>query len=321
MSAGRRFGIAVIAVVALTMATAPMASARRSRPRTETSSKFCESFVEYYGIQKLAAVLSGFAGIGGGGTSDIQTARATVLMLLSPKLAAITRELAATSDKALVPYLKKERAAYRKGIALLREAGASQSDIATLAKLSLADLNDEGPSALDNSKSMSEQAVKDAGKEFLPIIRASQSSTTAASARALNTASVECGVVHDPAVKCDDLFSTDEASEIVGADVTLDDKQGCEWTNDDDDLLAVSVLRTVANFDQYTDEFSEPVRDLGEEAVIKQGHSTSTGGGTSGYTVYVLTADSTVKVSMDRDDDDVSEKEIADVARDVLAKL
>jgi hypothetical protein len=96
----------------------------------------------------------------------------------------------------------------------------------------------------------------------------------------------------------------------------------CEWKGPDGRVTVV-VIASPKRFEMHADRgLGEPVRGLGDGALVEQGTSLESRGGTSGRTVFVLHGDRTLVVALDRGrQEEVATDEIVEVARSAHGNL
>jgi hypothetical protein len=86
--------------------------------------------------------------------------------------------------------------------------------------------------------------------------------------------------------------------------------------------VAVAVVGSTQRYRQHEQRgVGEPVKGLGEAALVEPGTSLEDRGGTRGRTLFVRDGDRTLVVALNGGDRDVSVDAIVDLARDVHARL
>jgi hypothetical protein len=289
------------------------------------SRRFCSQFVRYSALRETVDQARSVVDDPESDESDRTKAFAMVALSepLGDAVAAMVR-VASNGARARFNDLVD---AYRDGAAVLEDAGVSRDQIETLpdeiAALTDVSAGTSRPSLPDVVTGLGiddAAAFFDAADQFTQSVEDAEDSVLDALPEDVG---VQCGVVPSGEFVCDELVSDDEAADVLG---TIDETAtgaGCAWGSDDE-VLAVEVYANgAASFDLLEARLfeAEPVDDLGDEAAVGSGYtSTASGqGGTSGMTMVVRDGRRTVLVSLSLDD--TAPEQLTGLVQQVLDNL
>ncbi len=327
----RTVALALGAILVLGASAPAMASSVAKDPKPPTRAA-CAAFVDYFQIEVLVALASGFAQAGNKKKSEktANNIRDTFRLVLSPKLQQVTQTLADGTDPAVRTLFAQAAKAYGRGVALLEGAGLSKTQIAKLAKFDLKP--DMDLQQVVGDVNLSKQKLKQAVKEFSSSFSSSAAQVdpkraTSKQRSGFQALSSSCGA-SPVEVDCSSIVTADEAAAFLGVAVTTENDDGpCTYTGPDDEdgraaELAVSVWSSLLIYDQLTEGVpSQSVPGVGDAAVVINGFSTEGRGGTCGRTLFVKQGEHTVSVAACTGDTDPTTEALAGVANSVLARL
>ena len=170
-----------------------------------------------------------------------------------------------------------------------------------------------------------------AAEKYRKTVNTLERGVTRDEEEAFESAASDCGVVPDPEVECETLVTDDEATALLGGELseTQTGTSGCAWVGPeteagDSNSLAVEVYSSRFAYERLTGQLAgvgEPVAGLGDEAVALEGFSSQTLGSTCGRTVVALLGERTLQVALCLGDTPVTIDQVVAVAQQAAGRL
>lgn len=311
--------------------TAAATSAGAATPRQAPSDKYCEALQTNYAVLILIGFISAFSDIGndasgdsGGEPVDPDEIRGTFLLVLSPALEGAARELAKGGSKKLRKSFAAQAEVFAKGVDILQEdAGVTDEQIDALRDFELS----TDPSTASELETVFEDndididEVKALGKDFAGELDDTGPGVGRKQRQEFERLGARCGVTASTEIDCEELFTPEDATAILGVDATRDDDEVCSYLGPDPDSglqseLAVEVFDTARAYDRITEAAleSQAFAGVGDEAIAFDGFSAQGGIKTCGRTLVAQGDDTTIVVALCLPDD-------APVSDDMLAQV
>jgi hypothetical protein len=303
----------------------PTVSAQQRR----SGGRFCRALSEYYDVQFVIALASGFAEIGGEDDVDADVVRGTLMLGVSPKLAQVTEQMRAEGPRILRKDLGAQVRLFRRGVAMLEDLGVPRRVIRELAEEEL-DTETDPTEQLEARLGVTPERFEAAGRRYAriaePVIEAQASSPKVAAA--IELAANECGVFPDTRIPCSDLMDEAEIAAFLGEPATVTENQGCTWESAENaagetSKVAIDVYGSTQPFERFVDqnELLEQVAGVGDEAVAAAGFGSATAFSSCGRTVSARAGRRTVQVAVCDRDREVTAADIAGIAAQVVERL
>jgi hypothetical protein len=334
--------VASVLALMTTFVPAPAGAVTRRAPLTDD---FCSAFGEFYTVTVLVefsvALFEAFSQVpddaegSEGSTSadgddvpDADQLRASYYALLSPKLAAVTNELARTAPRVIKSVFRQQSEIFDRGVELLRDAGIPESQIDAIADGAV-DSTTAEVSQLTGEVDISDDAIETLARDFLVELDAFDAIDVSPKAeRTLDRASSECGITPSVAYDCHDVLPESEAEAILGDTVTLED-EGCDYKGPEPvdgqtPEIEVLVYDSARAFDVVVGPVeTEDVEGIGDQAVALEGFNADGHTITCGRTLVVADGDRTIVTALCLGDDDreVSDEELVEITEDVLERI
>lgn len=314
----------VVGVVAGATVPATAAAEVDAKP----TAGFCRALTIYYTAQFTIAL----AGASSGGTTglDPNVLRATWTLAVSPKLVAVTERMRDEGPEILRPELGRQVQLFRQGVEVLKGAGVSQEIVDAIAAARF-DGTADPTEQLTKKSGITKERLEAAGAEYektlTPAIQAEDTSNPEV-AITIESALNDCGVFPDTRVACTDLLSAKQVGDILDADGSLSDEQGCVWEasaapGDDTSKLGVDVYGSTAAYQAFVKENKKAkrVRGLGDRAVVAEGFSTVAQFSDCGRTVALRDGERAIQIALCVRDHDATTADVVKIAKQVLAAV
>ncbi len=338
----RATALAVTLALVPTLAPAPASATVGRAPLTDD---YCSAFSEFYSVTVLvefsvalfeafsrapgdAEGSAGSPSADGDDLPDADQLRASYYALLSPKLSAVTAELARTSPRALKPLFRQQREIFERGVDLLRDVGIPEAQIDAIAVVSIDSATAE-VSQLTGDVDIDDDALDTLAREFLVELDAFDDVDVSPKAeRILDRSSSECGITPSVAYDCDEVLPESEAEAILGDTVTLED-EGCDYTGPEpvDGLtpeIEVLVYDSARAFDLVIGPVpTDDVAGIGDQAVALEGFNADGHSITCGRTLVVTEGDRTIVIALclGGDDPEVTDEQLVEITEGVLQRI
>jgi hypothetical protein len=331
-----RFAVALACAAVLGAATMSNASATVARKPTVPSDRFCTSFGDYFQIVFQLQLVTAFASLGESKSknqskSTAEDARNLFLLVLSPKLERLTRQMVPEPKTHLRALFTKQNKSFRVAIDLLRGVGFTDKQLIILSKSPLdpssAELN-RVVGEVKATKAQMNAAAKKFGKQGVTL---DLGTVGAKDQRAIARVGSACGTFPSP-VDCATLVTSAEAANILGGPATKADSNGCGYDGQEPAVGTKPQL----GFDVYTSARSfaiitkgtqnQNVPGIGDDAVALEGFKTFSLDSSCGKSLAVKDGDRVVVVAMCLADAngvnaDVPVDTLVRLARQILARL
>ncbi len=309
------------------------------------SADACTALADYYEVSIVIAVITGFAeafeGLGEESSGDASSGSETTIstaepldadqlrnvfyLVLSPKLEDSTATLADEGPRSVRRAFARQRDVFAEGVEILRDLGLTRAQIEEIRALNLG-VDEETPESLTGDLGVSEAEVEEAAERFGEELESvSADDGTVEEPRALQRLGVDCGVVPDDSLDCDELVSADLQQQLLEDTPVVEDEGGtCTYTvgsdlGPDTPEIAVEVYRSADAFGRFTEQ-DDANEVLDRDNVAREGLATSSGGKTCGRTLYSRDDATTIVVGICLPDDaEVPDDMLMDVRDGVAA--
>jgi hypothetical protein len=317
---------ALVTGATLLLASMPATAGARTAAgdRGDTYCSALGAFYEATISVQIAVELGEAFSEGAGDAFDADEVRAGLLILLSPKLEEVSKQLSKGGERALNRAFRRQRKVFARGVQLLRQTGVTDEQIDELRDVEVSEASDDLDELLGDS-GVTEDDVAAAARKFKPELEKLTIGVDQEVTDAFEQAATECGVVSSP-IDCTTVFPQTDAEAILGV-TTSQDGSACDYEavegDGDAPEAAVEVYESGRAFDALTKNVEpETVEGIGDEAVSFEGFSAYFSGKTCGRTLVVREGDRTVVVALCLvDEAPVSNDQLAQVADAVLMRL
>jgi hypothetical protein len=327
-----RVAAALVCTAMLGAATVSNASATAARKPTVPSDRFCTAFGDYFQIVFQLQFVTAFASLGESKPKTTpDDARNLFLLVLSPKLERVTRQMVVEPKTHLRALFTKQNKSFRVALDLLRGVGFTDKQLVVISKSALDTSDAELKRVVGEVKATKAQmnaAAKKFGKQGVTL---DLGTVGAKDQRALARVGSACGTFPS-AVDCATLVTSAEAAAILGGPATKADSNGCAYDGPEPPVGTKPQL----GFDVYTSARAfatitkgtqnQNVPGIGDDAVALEGFKTFSLDSSCGKSLAVKSGDRVVVVALclagaNGDNADVPVDTLVGVARQILARL
>jgi hypothetical protein len=323
---------ALVCAAVLGAATVSNAGAAARQPAVP-SDRFCNAFGDYFQIVFQLQLITAFASLGEPKPKTTpEDARNLFLLVLSPKLERLTRQMVPEPKTHLRALFTKQNKSFRVALDLLRGVGFTDKQLMVISKSALDTSDAELKRVVGEVKATKAQmnaAAKKFGKQGETL---DLGTVGAKDQRALASVGSACGTFPS-AVDCATLVTSAEAANILGGPATKADSNGCGY----DGAAPAVGTKPQLGFDVYTSARAfatitkgtqnQNVPGVGDDAIALEGFNTFSLDSTCGKSLAVKAGKRVVVVALCLADNangttaNVPTATLIAVARQILARL
>lgn len=274
---------AVALAIAAVLTLGGLAGVASAASGARLSNRYCSALGDFYDLSLDVQLATS--------VSDPQAAEATriqLLLLLSPKLEAVSKTLSNGGTRVLNRAYRREAQVFHRGVVLLKQAHLTRKQIRALRNADITETQGGLVDLLGDVDTSTEDFIR-AEVTFAPALDNLTIGVDEKVTREFEAAGTKCGVL-STGIDCDTVFSPADAGAIIGAP-TQQIGGGCNYItgeSDDPPEVAVEVYESVRAFSVITKNVEgSAVNGVGEKAVTFPGFRAYAGVRSCGQTLVV----------------------------------